>query len=126
MIAKQQLYDELINDPILVASDTVYQNFVDDKQFTSIGYLQEGSAGFKNSTVIDGFLYSSIKTADSLCKDLVSEIVLLDSLLVDNSSIILLEQRNDLIDDLNFYHQTLQNLINQNHIDSYYIRSGKQ
>jgi hypothetical protein len=126
MMAKQQLYDELIKNPSLASSDTVYQNFVSNQETTSIGYLREALIAFKNSTIVDESLYSSIKTADSLCKLLSLEIFQLDTLIAGNPLINYNDQREDLVDNFNIHQQVLQDLhTQQKSIDSTFVSNAE-
>lgn len=85
MVAEQYLYGDLKADSILTASNIAYQDFVDSKENTSVGYLYKTSAALSMIGKMDSSLSIPYDSASSLIKIHIDSIRYLDSLSLANN-----------------------------------------
>jgi hypothetical protein len=118
MIAKQSLNEELLSDPVLLASDTVYQNFVTNNQNTSIGLLSDVKTKITNANKLDSVASVTILNLDSLNQISADSIASIEKQYSISHDSLLLDTKQNLINSIKQNNSDKENLLNQKQTDA--------
>lgn len=113
MIAQMELFETLKNDSVLKSSNIVFENFVDDKENQSIGYLYKTKDKLKELDSYSLQQSDALQTADSLINIYINSISILDSIAAADSTVDNIQAREILLNSLNVEMSVKENVINQ-------------
>lgn len=113
IIAQMELFEILKKDSVLKSSNIVFENFVDDKENQSIGYLYKTKDKLKELDSYSSQQYAALQTADSLINIYISSISELDSIAAADSTVDDIQARENLLNSLNVEMSVKGNVINQ-------------
>ncbi len=113
MIVQMDLFEELKKDSTLKNLNNTFNDFVDDKENESIGYLYEAKRQLKSLDIMSLGQAAAFQTSDSLIIEYISEIALIDSISAADSTINNSQQRKLLLNNIQSEQEAKENILNQ-------------
>jgi hypothetical protein len=110
-IAKQQLYDELFKDSLLMMSDTLYQVFLLNNESNSIGQLKDVTDKISEWSSPNSTLADSLYAKANLISLYSDSLYVIDSLNYNGLITNYRHKRADLVNKMNYYQLQLKFLI---------------